>query len=149
MGGKCVIVGIGNPLQGDDGFGPALIERLEGKVDAVCIDAGGAPENYTGSIVKEDPETILLVDAVHMGLAPGQYRILGTGEIAECGLTTHNVSCRLLIEFLERQTKANIFMLGVQPQSLALGSEMSERLISALDEIEHLIREEELCLKPN
>ena len=60
--GKTVIVGMGNPLRGDDGFGPALIERLRGKVSATCIDAGIAPENYVGRIVKETPDTILLVD---------------------------------------------------------------------------------------
>ena len=38
--GKVVIVGIGNLLRGDDGFGPALIERLSGNVEARCIDAG-------------------------------------------------------------------------------------------------------------
>ena len=149
MRGKCVIVGIGNPLRGDDGFGPALIGRLQGKVNATCIDAGRAPENYAGRIVKEDPDTILLVDAVHMGLVPGRHRILGTDEIAESGLTTHDVSCRLLIEFLENETNANIVMLGVQPLSLALGEGMSLRLIAALDEVENLIRQEGLCLKPN
>lgn len=141
MWGKAVIVGIGNPLRGDDGFGPALIERLQGRIGATCIDAGSAPENYAGRIVKEQPDTILLVDVAHLDLAPGQYRILRPAEILQCGITTHDMSCRMLIEFLDSQTRADIFMLGIQPQAMSLGEGMSKRLTEALDEIENLIRE--------
>lgn len=140
MQGKRVIVGIGNPLRGDDGFGPALIERLQGRVGAVCIDAGSAPENYAGRIVKEQPDTILLVDVAHLDLAPGQFRILRPDQILRCGVTTHAMSCRMLIDFLAGQTQADIFMLGVQPQAMVLGEQLSEPLYEALDEIENLIR---------
>ena len=50
---KVVLLGIGNILKGDDGFGPALVHELEGKVPITCIDAGPAPENYAGKIIKE------------------------------------------------------------------------------------------------
>ena len=136
-----IVVGIGNPLRGDDGFGPALIERLQGKVSMVCIDAGNAPENYLGRIVKEEPDTILLVDVAHLDLEPGQYRILQPDDILKCGLTTHDMSSRMLIEYLNNQTQADIFMLAVQPQNISLGEAMSERLNRTLDEIEMLIQE--------
>ena len=136
-----IVVGIGNPLRGDDGFGPALVERLQGKVSMVCIDAGNAPENYLGRIVKEEPDTILLVDVAHLGLEPGQYRILQPDDILKCGLTTHDMSSRMLIEYLNNQTQADIFMLAVQPQNISLGEAMSERLNRTLDEIDLLIQE--------
>lgn len=148
MRGNTIIVGIGNPLRGDDGFGPALIQRLQGKVRSTCIDAGSAPENYAGRIVKGNPDTILLVDVTYLGLEPGQYRILETADIAKCGLTTHDMSSRMLIEFLEDQTHADIFMLGVQPQNVSLGAAMSERLVETLDEIETLVQEAGPCMRP-
>lgn len=148
MRGKMIIVGIGNPLRGDDGFGPALIQRLQGKVSAICIDAGIAPENYVGRIVKEDPDTILLVDAAQLDLERGRYRILQTADIVKCGLTTHDMSSRMLIEFLENQTQADVLMLGVQPQNVSLGEVMSECLIDTLDEIEMLIQEAGSCTSP-
>jgi hydrogenase 3 maturation protease len=141
MRGKTIIVGIGNPLRGDDGFGPALIGRLQGKIPLICIDAGNAPENYLGRIAREEPDTVLLVDAAHLGLEPGQCRILQPEEILKCGLTTHDMSSRMLIEFLQNQTQADIFMLAVQPQNISLGEVMSECLIKTLDEIEMLILE--------
>ncbi|MFH1362969.1 MAG: hypothetical protein ABIH45_01995, partial [Candidatus Omnitrophota bacterium] len=55
--GKVVIVGIGNIYRSDDSFGPQLIERLQGGINAVCIDAGTTPETYTGKMIKEGPDT--------------------------------------------------------------------------------------------
>lgn len=138
--GKVVIVGIGNIMKGDDGFGPALIKRLDGKIKAVCIDAGSAPENYTGAIAKHNPDTILLVDATHLELAPGRYEILTPEDILKSGFTTHDISPGMFIEYLESRTGARIFLLGVQPQNISLGKEMSDSVKTALDEITELIK---------
>ena len=137
-----MIVGIGNPLRGDDGFGPALVQRLQGKVNLACIDAGNAPENHLGRILKEEPDSVLLVDAADLGLEPGQYRILQPEDILKCGLSTHDMSSRMMIEFLQNQMPANIFMLAVQPENVSLGEPMTECLNKTLDEIELLILEE-------
>ena len=134
--GKVVLVGIGNILRGDDAVGPRLIERLDGQVAALCIDAGAAPENYAGRIAKARPDTILLVDAVHLDRAPGEYDLLEKREILESGFTTHDVSPSLLIEYLEKETRADIYLLGVQPQDLSLGAELSDPVRKALDELE-------------
>ncbi len=138
--GKVVIVGIGNELRADDGFGPALIQKLAGQVNAVCIDAGTAPENFTRQMVREAPDTILLVDALHLGLAPGQYEILTKQEIAECGLSTHDISPNMLIDYLQSQTDADIYILGVQPQNLGLGQEMSGSVKQAVEEVAEAIK---------
>lgn len=146
--GKTVIVGIGNPLRGDDGFGPALIQQLEGKNGFICIDAGSTPENYVGRIIKEKPETILLVDAVQLDLNPGQYRILQATDILKCGFTTHDMSSQMLIEYLKSQTHSDIFMLGVQPQHVSLGEPMSEWVTETLNEVKILLEEAGSCTRP-
>ena len=139
--GKTVIVGIGNILRLDDAFGPALIEKLEGKVPAVCIDAGSAPENYVGVIGREKPDTVLIVDAVYLGLKPGQYRILAADELSRAGLTTHDISPSMFIEYLKERTEADIYILGVQPVRVALGEGLSHKMKEALEEISKLIME--------
>lgn len=139
--GKVVLVGVGNPLRGDDGFGPRLVERLRGHVRAVCLDVGAAPENYTGKIAKEDPETILLLDAVHLNRTPGEYALLEKADILSSGFTTHDISPRLFIEYLETQTRAKIYLLGVQPKDLSLDGEMSDPVSRAVDELALQIRQ--------
>lgn len=141
--GKTVIVGIGNTLRRDDGFGPALIKELEGRVKAVCLDAGMAPENYTGKIAKEKPDTILLVDALHLNRAPGEYELLKKEDILSFGFSTHDLSPKMFIEYLENNTEADIYMLGVQPKSVSFGEEMSNSVKKAVEEIATLICEAE------
>ncbi|MGB2630080.1 MAG: hydrogenase 3 maturation endopeptidase HyCI [Candidatus Omnitrophota bacterium] len=139
--GKVVFVGIGNVLRGDDAFGPALIEKLKAETDLTCIDAGSAPENYTGKIIKEDPDTVVIADAAHLDLKPGEYAFLKKEEIAKTGLTTHDLSPNLFLEFLEKETKAGIYMLAVQPENVSFGEEMSESIKNAISEITDKIKE--------
>ncbi|MCB4756186.1 MAG: hydrogenase 3 maturation endopeptidase HyCI [Elusimicrobia bacterium] len=139
--GKVVIVGVGNPLRGDDAFGPALVERLQGKVRAACIDAGTALESYAGKISKEQPDTVLIADAVHLGRPPGRFEILGKTGIVKSGFTTHDISPRMFIEYLENQTKAEIYLLGVQPFNIDMGAEMSAPVKKTLENIEQTIME--------
>lgn len=139
--GKVVIVGIGNTMRGDDGFGPALVEGLTGKIKAICINVGSAPENYITKIVEAAPDTILIVDAVHLGLAPGEYDILTKSDIINCGLTTHDISPSMFIDFLEKQTRADIYLLGVQPKNVSFGEEMSDAVKKALIDLSASIKE--------
>ena len=139
--GKVVIVGIGNTLRGDDGFGPALISRLKGKVKAVCLDAGSAPENYSGKIIKEKPDTILIVDALHLGKSPGEFEILKKDDIVKSGFSTHDISPNMFIEYLQDQTHADIYMLGLQPKNVSFGEGMCDSVKAAVEEITNLIKE--------
>jgi hydrogenase 3 maturation protease len=139
--GKVVVVGIGNILRGDDGLGPVLVERLKAKVGVTCINAGNALENHLGLIIKEQPDTVLLVDAVHLNLDPGEARIVDPSRIEHAGLSTHDVSPGMFLDFLVEESKCDIFLLGIQPEQLELGSEISETVQETLR-----ILEEELIV---
>jgi hydrogenase 3 maturation protease len=139
--GKVVLIGVGNILRADDGLGPTLIQELQGEIDAVCIDAGNAPESYTGKVSKEEPDTILIIDAIHLDRAPGTYEILGKSDIIKSGFTTHDISPAMFIEYLQSQTKADIYLLGVQPGNLTMGEEMSDAITAAIEELSKRIKE--------
>lgn len=62
---KLAIIGIGNELHGDDGFGPVMIEKLEGRIDQKLIDCGVSPENFTSEIIKEKPDAVIFLDAAN------------------------------------------------------------------------------------
>jgi len=138
--GKIVIIGIGNSLRGDDGIGPALIDGIKQPVGVLCIDAATAPENYIGKVAKEKPDTVLIVDAAHLNLAPGEYKILKKPDILKSGFTTHDISPSLFIEYLEKETSADIYMLGIQPKSVSFGREMSDEVKKTLKELSGLIK---------
>ena len=139
--GKIVFIGVGNVLRGDDGLGPAFIAKLKDFTDALCIDAGSAPENYLGKIVKESPDTVIIVDATEMDSRPGEYSVLKKEDILRSGFTTHDLSPDMLIEYLESETSADIYMLAVQPENVSFGDGMSESVSRTLEEIVNLIKE--------
>ena len=137
--GKVVIVGMGNCLRGDDGLGPSLMERLKKKLDITCINAGSTLENYLGKIVREDPDTVLLIDAVHLGLEPGAYEIMDPEEVNPTGFSTHDISPKMHLDLLSRSINGKIFLLGVQPGQLTLGSKISAEVRKTLRILERRI----------
>jgi hydrogenase 3 maturation protease len=139
--GKVVIVGVGNMFRGDDGLGPVLVERLKRKIGVPCINAGNAFENFIGVIMKEKPETVLLVDAVHLDMNPGDFAIVDPSRIEHGGLSTHDVSASLFLDFLVEEIRCSVFLLGVQPERITLGDGISETVRRSLDFLEDEIIE--------
>ena len=137
--GKVVIVGIGNSLCGDDGLGPLLVGRLAKSCRQLCIDAGDALERHLGRIVREDPDTVLLVDAAHLGSSPGEHALLGPGELEGVGFSTHRWPLKMQLEELARNTCSRIYLLAVQPRSLELGRKVSGEVRRSLQRLEKRI----------
>lgn len=133
------MLGIGNPLRGDDAFGPALIERLLqlDLPDTVLLDAGTTPENYTGPIARESPDFVLIADIAHLEREPGSISMLKGEEILRSGLTTHDQSPRMFLEQLSLRLgdRAAVWMLGVQPASVEFGADMSPEVAGALEDV--------------
>ena len=128
--GTVLVVGIGNTLRGDDGFGPRMIERLEGKVSATLLDVGEVPESYLGRVLEQKARTILVLDAADIGEAAGTATILEGDDLAGCNVSTHQMPLELFFRYLRENTHADVFALGVQPKQIALGSEMSPEVES-------------------
>ena len=139
--GKIVIAGIGNPLRGDDGLGCDLVNRLKGRVNALCIDTGSTPENYLGKMIQEQPDTLLLIDAVHLNKQPGEFAIMQPGELAEQFPATHGFPLRMLLGELSQCMAARIVFLGVQPQTVSIGTSLSTPIQNTLACLEHWIVE--------
>lgn len=123
--GRIVYMGMGNILRGDDGIGPKLVEVLREK-GAEAVDAGTVPENYVGPVKRLEPDTIVMIDAVHLDREPGSVELLKRDEILEnSGFSTHSLSPVLVMERLESETGAVVFMLAIQPGTLKLGDPLS------------------------
>ena len=141
--GRVTIVGIGNRLKADDGFGPVVIEHLLGRVRASLIDAGTAPESYLGKIIKSEPDTIIILDIADIKGSPGSIDILDKNDILKVGFSTHDASPGIFMEFLENSLKkAKLFMVAVQPASLRLGGALTDQVAGAASKIEETLCEE-------
>ena len=137
--GKVVILCIGNSERGDDGAGPHLAGAIKGRVPYEVIDAGSAPENWTGVVTGLKPDTIVMVDAVYFEGEPGEIKIFSGEDLRSGKISTHDVSPKLLIEYLKESTKADIYVLGIKPQSNKLGEELSLCVKLSLDNLSKML----------
>ncbi|MFH1782967.1 MAG: hydrogenase 3 maturation endopeptidase HyCI [Candidatus Omnitrophota bacterium] len=137
--GKVVILCLGNLDRGDDGVGPVIAAKLSGKTSHEVINAGMTPENFTGPVTKLNPDTIIIIDTVMFDGAPGDYKIFKGDDLREGKISTHDVSPKLLIEYLKSSTKAEIYILGIKPKSNNIGEPLSPEVEKSIDEIVKLL----------
>ncbi len=84
-----VIFGCGNPLMGDDGFGPAVIEVLQAEYDlgaaVAAVDAGTGVREYLFDYllaIDDCPGSIIILDAVDLpGRQSGEVFCIPTSAI--------------------------------------------------------------------
>lgn len=132
--GKVAIVAVGNIMRSDDGLGSKFIELLkERPVNARLFDCGTAPENYIFPILSAACDTIVLVDAADLGMAPGEAKVLELDQIMNVSFSTHSPSPRLFTDLLKTgKEDLNIFIVSVQPKSTTLGGPMSDEVLKGL-----------------
>ena len=114
-GSRTVILGIGNTLKGDDAVGPLVCERLAGKVRAEVIDAGAVPENYIQPIIRKNPETLLIIDAIDFGAAAGTISVFRPDQLGSVAISTHTLSPRLFVDMIRREIEVDVRFVGIQP----------------------------------
>jgi len=115
--GKVVILCIGNTERGDDGLGPHFAGMIKDKVPYEVIDAGIVPENWIGVVARLKPDTVIIVDAVYFDGKPGDIKIFSGENVRSGRISTHDVSQKLLTEYLKGFTRADIYILGIRPES--------------------------------
>ena len=129
---KIVILGIGNELRGDDAIGSVLAQEMSKlfleKESITIIDGKTVPENFTGTIKRETPSHIILLDAVEMNKTPGQIKLVKKDEIENYNISTHAMPLSFLIKYLESTSSAKIILLGIQPKEMDLTNEISSEV---------------------
>lgn len=132
--GRVVILGIGNPIRGDDAFGSFFADRILGKINFIVYNGGSSPENILGKIIQDNPDTILFVDAIDFGGSYGEMSLFNADEIKTRNFFfTHNPSPYLVVDFLRENTRAKIYLLAVQPKSITLGDKISPEIEKSLN----------------
>jgi hydrogenase maturation protease len=140
---RVCLVGIGNPERGDDGFGVRLAEAVRSLGYPDVIVAERTPERYMTQLSRGDFQTVLFLDAVEMGAAPGGVVLLEGREIVARypQVSTHKLSLGALARLIETEGSTRVFLLGVQPQSLDNASGLSEPVRTTLEVLRDLLTE--------
>ena len=128
---RTVVIGLGNPLMGDDGVGLAALAQLrdEWQLDDVEL-VEGATWGLALLPVIEDAERLVLVDAIAAHGRPGDIVELSRDRLPiylSRKLSPHQVDLRdaLAVAELRGRLPNDIVAIGVQPAAVTLGTELS------------------------
>jgi hydrogenase 3 maturation protease len=134
---RVVLVGIGNPMRGDDGVGVKIIERLEemGLTDVMLLNTETVPEAFTGKVESYEPTHVLLLDAANFGGRPGETRLIDSEHIGGQAISTHSLPLNIFISYIENSLGITVLLLGVQPKTVTFGEEMTPELVEASERI--------------
>jgi hydrogenase maturation protease len=147
------LVGVGSYMAGDDAVGPRVVEQVvAGGLDRdfVAVDLSTDALRLV-AYLNADTEAVLVVDAAHLGLAPGDFRFFSPDEVETqkelTGLTTHEGDVLKVLE-LAREAGYPIppfAIMGIEPSEMGSGMALSECLAQRLPAyaaaaIEHLSR---------
>ena len=141
---KIVIAGIGNPIRTDDYVGLKIVEQLKGKVpkNVLLLEAETVPESYFSDTEDSEPSHVLLIDAAHLGLKPGQVRLVDAEAIANySGVTTHLLPLRIFCEYVKQAAGAKIALLLIEPKSMEFGEGLTPPVDAAAQKLTKILAE--------
>jgi len=138
-----LILGVGNVLFGDDGFGPAAADYLQKNCeipDDVCVmdvGIGAGDVLFTVGLSQKKPDRIIILDAVDMNRKPGEIFELSLDQLPANKITDFSLhlfpSANLLKE-LRDQMRVDVIILACQAERIpdAVNPGLSDSVKQAL-----------------
>ena len=107
----------------------------------MVLDCGTVPENYTSIVKQLKPRILIIVDAIEMGLNPGEIRIVPEEKIGKMHISTHGIPISVLVKYLKEYVE-NILVVGAQPKKMC--GEMSEHIRKSADRLIKIIKNKDV-----
>lgn len=137
--GETLVIGLGNPIMGDDGLGLAALERLEREwrlpAGVRAVDGGTWGMRLLPLI--EDGGAVLLLDAIDAGRTAGALIVLEGDELPRMfghKLSPHQIDLRevLAIAELRGTVPPRLAAVGLQPARVEMSTSLSPEIVSGL-----------------
>jgi len=136
--GRTLVIGLGNPLMGDDGIGLAALETLVASWDvdgAELVDGGTWGMNLLPLI--ESADTAILLDAIHLGRAPGTVIELEGDAVPRrlaAKLSPHQIDLGevLALAALRETLPRRLVAIGIQPAEVEMRTSLSPAVAAAM-----------------
>jgi hydrogenase maturation protease len=143
---KITLIGLGNILMQDEGVGVQAVRALEEgwelPPELQVVDGGTSGLDLLPYI--EGRDLVLFVDAVNFGRDPGYIGVLENQEVPALFATKDSLHHLGLMDVLAAAqlldiSPREVCLIGIQPQSLDLGLELSPLLQGKLELLLHQI----------
>jgi len=161
---RTYVLGLGNVLMGDDGFGPTVVRAFDDAFDAGAdvevVDVGTPGLDLMPWLF--DADRVVIVDTVKSDGAPGTIKLYDKADIlrhlptARIGPHDPGVKEALLtLEFAGRGPR-EVVLVGVIPKTVGMATELSApvagavpdavtALVDVLTGLGHMVRRRAVC----
>jgi len=141
-----LILGCGNTLFGDDGFGPAVIDYLEKHYkrpeDVSILDVGTGAREILFNIVlaEKKPKRIIVIDALDCQREPGDIFTVPVENLPEKKIddfSLHQLPTSNLLKEMRDLCHVEVVVLAAQPESIpeTVQSGLSKKLQDAVPKV--------------
>ncbi len=145
---KTLIIGVGNILMGDEGFGPYIIEELKGldlPEGVSLLDAGTATLDIADLVAGY--ERLIILDTVKSNGTPGDIYKFKPDDIAqkkETELSLHQYSLLDAVGMLRitQDIPSDITIIAIEPKDVSMKIGISHILKERISKIKQLILKE-------
>jgi hydrogenase maturation protease len=144
-----LVLGLGNPMRGDDGVGIRVIQSLAGQTlpDGVEVVDGGTQGLGIVNLM-EGRRRVIVIDAANVGKAPGEFVCFAPADACLLGddqyLSVHSAGLRdaLLLAKVLQVLPDEVVIVGVQPATLDWDDGLSPEVEAAVPRIVGCILDE-------
>ena len=134
---RLAVLGIGHELCGDDAVGMRLAGMLRpltaGNERLLVIEAGPAPENFTGPLRRFRPDLVLLVDAAQMEGEPGTIGWLDLQSVGGMSASSHTLPLHILVAYLVAELGCQVALIGIQPEQTFADAALTPKVQAAAE----------------
>jgi hydrogenase maturation protease len=143
---RTLVIGLGNPLMGDDGTGVAALERLRAEwelpAEVDLVDGGTWGMNLLPLV--ESAERLVLIDAINTGVPPGTLTVLRREQLPRyfsLKLSPHQIDLREVLALAELRgaLPEDLVALGIQPARVEMEVALSRPVAAALGKLVDLV----------
>jgi hydrogenase maturation protease len=138
-----LVLGLGNLLNSDEGFGVHVLRALQAEVapqhpHVAFVDGGTLGLNLLPMV--EQADHLLLIDCVDAALEPGKIVELAGEAIplySGVKVSLHQTTFQEVLGLAQIRDSlpADLHLIGVQPASLAIGTELSPQVRATLPQV--------------
>lgn len=137
-----LVLGLGNTIMTDDGFGVRVVETLSSRYrfhgDVSLLDGGTLGLDLLPHL--EEIERLLIIDALQMQATPGTVFRLEGQEVPRAfasKLSVHQMGVQdlLAVSELMGHLPPELVVWGVQPENIEMGTELTATVAAAVDPV--------------
>ena len=148
-----LILGCGNILFGDDGFGPAVVDylqehhRVPSQVAVLDVGTGVREVLFNVILAEKKPERIIIIDALDCNREPGEVFTVSIEDIPEeksHDFSVHQMPTLNMLKELRDLCRLEVVVLAAQPEQVpeTVQSGLSKKLREVVPEVgKHIVKE--------